>query len=260
MKKPPAQKVRKVQKHLFDYLSIDLDPYDFPHYFLEQWGEEAGVEIGEDDHADSLTKEQLAAYEQWLRDKEKAIEWVEKDPFGSAPYLTFRWAERMPTGTWGIHFTKDIFDTFEKGAELYGLHLSTWAKEKKIADCKTNLDPDNSPYSTIWGFAFQAVGAPGGWSRNIISYGKSRYGQNAVLFQTDGAVRVYHDGDEEYQLIFPLCSEYNIVPLADPESGSVGCTLRNGEEVQFPSIQALIEYLEKDGERKIPSRIKTLDC
>jgi len=259
MKKPPVQKVRKVQKYLFDYLSIDLDPFDFPISFFKDWAEETGVKVHEDDDPGSLTSEQLASYEKWLRDKEKGIAWVEQDPFGSAPYLTFRWPQRMPAGTWGIHFTKDIFDTFEKGAELYGLHLSTWAKEKKIADCRMNLDPDNSPYSTVWGFAFQAVGAPGGWSRNIISYGK-KYGHNAVLFQTDGAVRVYHDGDEEYQMIFPLCSEYNIVPLADPEPDSVGCTLRNGDEVRFHSLQELIGYLEEDGERKVPQRIKTLDC
>lgn len=259
--KPPVRKVRKIQKYLFDYLSIDLDPYDFPHHYLEEWALEAGIEIGEDDLASDLMPEQLEAYEKWLRDGNKGERWVAEDPYGSAPYLTLSEAVRMPIGTWAIHFTRgEPFEAFEKGADLFGLQLSTWRKEKEAVNCEENLNPDESPYGTRWSFAFEARRNPRGWMMDILSYGKHKYGDNAVLFQTDGAVRVWHAGDEEYQLIFPACSEYNVVQLWYPVPGEFSCRLKDGREVVFGTIEKLIAYLEEAGERGVSGRVQALDC
>jgi hypothetical protein len=261
VKKPPVLQIRRIQGFLFDYLSTKVDPYDFPHYFLEEWGNEVGVEIGDDDHADSLKPDQLKAYGQWLIDNEKGVQWVQDDPYGSAAYLTFDEVSKMPKGTWGIHFThQEPFDSFERGITLEGLHLSTWRKEKVQADCGKNLTEDIGPYEHVWIFAFEALRHPQGRVADPVNYGINKYGKNAVLFQTDGAVRAWHPGDEEYQLIFPACSEYNVVPLYEPYYGHVGCTLRGGEEVLFPTVTELIKYLEGDGEREVGKRIKTLDC
>jgi hypothetical protein len=263
LEKPPARIVRKLQKYLYDYLSVEVDAYDFPNYFLEEWGKEAGVEIDENTYADSLTASQLKAYEQWLIDREKGVEWVTQDPLGSAAYLTLNEVSRMPAGTWGIHFTNQApFDAFDRGVTLDGLQLSTWLKEKVPVDCKKNLSDELGTMEYVWTFAFEALGHPrGGGSRmDILSYGKPKYGDNALLFQTDGAVRAWHVGDEEYQLILPACSEYSVVPLLDPYPGEVGCTLQNGQEVKFDTVEDLIKYLEKDGQREVGKRIRTLEC
>lgn len=47
------------QKYLYQYLKIEIDPYDMPHQFLRQWSEEAGVKVDGEDYADALTPEQL---------------------------------------------------------------------------------------------------------------------------------------------------------------------------------------------------------
>jgi hypothetical protein len=227
------------QKYLHQYLKIKIDPFDMPHHFIEQWGEAAGVEIGEDDYAESLTSGQLKAYEAWLIDNEKGTELVTEDPAGAPAYLTIQDPKIVPKGFWAIHFTnQEPFEAFEQGATIPRLALSTWWKEKEKARCSENLTDELGVYEYIYIFAFDALKVP-------IRYGM-KYGRNAVLFQTDAAVEAWHIGDEEDQWIVPACSEYNVIPIRRISDG-ISCAFGDSEEdgLTFDSIKDLIAYVEQ---------------
>lgn len=231
------------QKYLYEYLKIKIDPYDMPHRFLEQWAEEAGVKVDEDDFADALTAEQLKAYEAWLIKNEKGIELVERDPAGAPAYLTLMWPDLMPRGTWAIHFTNEgTFEAFAQGATIPRLALSTWWEDKEQARCPENLTDQLGTYEYVYVFSFLAAKIDG-----MIGYASRKYGKNAILFQTDAGVKAYHVGDEEYQLILPACSEYNVIPLHNIQDG-ISCGFegsKEGEGLSFDSIKDLIAYVEK---------------
>lgn len=239
------------QKYLLSYLEIDIDPYDFPHYMLEEWGEENDVKIGDEDFASDLTPDQLKSYEKWLKDRDKAIEYLERDPASAPAYLTLRWPKKLPKGTWGIHYTKEpSIDAFRFGATIPKLALSTWWEKKDEAQCPENLSDELGSYEYVYSFAFPVEGK-GSVSP---SYGL-KYGRNAVIFQTDAALLAYHDGDEEWQMIFPACSEYNVVPVS-LDGSEVTCAFADGEgeALTFGSVKDLIEYIEKaeaQGERPL---------
>ena len=237
VKKPSVRKVRRVQKELHAYLDIELDPFDFDP-FIREWMEEVGIRWEQPDEpfADDLTPAQLKQFTKWLVDTEKSIYYVTHDPLYAPAYLVFSEVSRLPAGSWGIHFTDaDPFEAFDQGSTIQGLALSTWKKEKDVVDCAKNLGDDIGPFETVFGFAFLAG------QRNILSHG-SKYGRNAVLFQTDGGVRAWHSGDEEYQMIFPLCSEYNVIPLYNPQPGEITVETKEGKELIFSSVEDVADY------------------
>jgi hypothetical protein len=240
-KKPYGQyKGYYPQKYLYEYLKIEIDPYDMPHEFLEQWAREVGLDVGDDDHADSLTPKQLKDYEAWLIKHDKGIMLVQDDPANAPAYLTLKWPELMPRGTWAIHFTSgESFESFSQGATIPRLALSTWWKDKEQARCPENISDKLGTYEYVYIFAFDAL------DRAVISRG-SKYGKNAVLFKTDAAVKAYHSGDEEYQLIIPACSEYNVIPIRGIADG-ISCAFGDSEEegLSFDTIKDLIDYVEK---------------
>lgn len=260
--KPSEAKVKKIQDWLFDYLSPEggLDPYDF-HEYIPEWMKAARIRWKGEDRpmADDLKPAQLKKFKQWLIDKEKGIEWVSTGDIYAPAYLYFSEVKKLPTGTWCLHFTnRDPFDAFEYGTTLEGMALSTHKRDKDAVDCERNLSEDIGVAETIFGFAFQALGGQAGMTRlDIMSYGLSKYGDNAILFQTDGGVRAWHVGDEEYQVIFPLCSEYGVIPLMNPDPAEIKIQTEGGEEAVFGSIEEVIKYIES-GERQMmgsnPSR------
>jgi hypothetical protein len=255
MKKPPVRKVREVQNWLFDYLDIDLDPYDFTRE-LQAWAEAEEVSadwkgnpIDRDTTPHELTDRQRKAFKEWLIDHEKGIEWVSTGDIYAPAYLYFNEVKKLPAGTWCVHFSEQSFDVFESGTTLEGLALSTHKKTKDIVDCKKNLGPDIGTFEVVFGFAFEADTRDVGWRGQ-------KYGNHAVLFKTDGGVRAWHIGDEEDQVIFPLCSEYDVIPLGEIGGGVIVCNYEgaDGEGLQFDTIQALIRYIEveeKAGHRPI---------
>jgi len=243
------------QKYLYAHLKIKIDPYDMPHLFLEQWGAEVNVTIESDAYVDSLTPAQLKAYEEWLIEHDKGIELVQDDPAGAPAYLILMWPEMMPKGTWAIHFTNEApFDAFAQGATIPRLALSTWWKKKEQARCPENLTDELGDYEYVYIFAFDAL------DRAVVSRG-SKYGKHAVLFQTDAAVKAYHSGDEENQLIIPACSEYNVIPLSLNE-GEITCAFkssRGGEGLTFDTIKDLIDYIEQ-AEARGERPLARLEC
>jgi len=245
------------QKYLYEYLKIVIDPYDMPHRFIEQWAEEAGVKVDEEDFADVLTPVQLKAYEAWLIKHEKGIELVERNPADAPAYLTLKWPELMPRGTWAIHFTNQgTFESFSQGATIPRLALSTWWKDKEKARCPENLSDKLGTYEYVYVFAFQASKIDG-----MLGYASRKYGKNAILFQTDGAVNAYHIGDEEHQLILPACSEYNVIPIRGIGDG-ISCGFEDsgeGDGLSFDTIKDLIAYVEQ-GEARGERPLERLKC
>lgn len=257
MEKPSVvqvQKVQKVQSWLFDYLDTEIDPYDFYDY-IPEWMESVGIKWKSQDRpmAEDLKPTQRKKFRQWLIDEEKGIEWVSTGDIYAPAYLYFDEVKKLPVGTWCIHFTKaEPFDAFEQGTTLEGLALSTHKSEKDTVDCSENLSEDLGIAETVFGFAFEAQAAQvAGMRLDVMSYGLSRYGDNAVLFQTDGGIRAWHVGDEEYQVIFPLCSEYNIIPMLNPDPIEIRIETEGGEEAVFDSLANVIAYVETSEKKAV---------
>lgn len=251
MKKPPVKMAKMHQEWLSSYLEIDIDPYDFRQE-LPAWAEEEGVRraggrpIDDETGAEDLSPKQLAAFKQWLIDNHKGEDWVASGEIYSVPaYLYFNEVKKLPPGTWCIHFTDSpSFEVFESGTTLDGLALSSHKREKDPVDRERNLTDELGSAEVVYGFAFLAT------DRNVLSVGR-KYGKNAVLFQTDAGVRAWHIGDEEYQVIFPLASEYNVIPLSEPSPGDVVVETDGGEPLVFETLADVIAYAERGEKQQV---------
>jgi hypothetical protein len=161
----------------------------------------------------------------------------------------------MRKGLWAIHFTnEDPFDAFSQGATIPRLALSTWWEKKEQARCPENISDQLGTYEYVYIFAFDAL------DRGVINRG-SKYGKNAVLFQTDAAVKAYHSGDDENQLIIPVCSEYNMIPL-NLHEGEITCAFKSsaeGEGLTFDMPKDLIDYVEQ-AEARGERPLARLEC
>lgn len=253
MSKPPVKQVKNIQEWLFDYLDTQIDPYDFNRY-LPQWAKEAGVRLPDETYVEDLKPARLKKFKEWLIDREKGIDWVSTGDIYAPAYLYFNEVKKLPAGSWCIHFTNaDGFEVFEQGTTLEGLALSTHKVNKDTVDCKKNLGDDIGSFDVVFGFAFEARERQAGSLRmDVMSHGLSKYGENAVLFQTDGGVQAWHVGDEEYQVIFPLCSEYNVIPMYHPDPVEIVIQTVGGGEETFASLEEVIAYI--GGAQKDPSR------
>jgi len=243
------QRCKQIQKWLYDYLRQDLDPYDFGGFIADYHnsflleGKDVPVDLcyrdGEVKSIDALSPERYKQFVEWLKDNCIPGQWMDDDPYNAPAYLFLEARSMLPDETWLIHFTNESpFRSFDRGATLSGLHLSTWNKHKEIASCPDNLS-DAGISETVFGFAFEVF-------RSVLWHGK-KYGRNAVLFQCDCAVSAFHYGDEEYQALFPLCSEYRAIPIYDVHGEFLVQTRlgrKNESETHFNSIEALIQYAD----------------
>jgi hypothetical protein len=254
VKKPSTKMAKLHQGWLADYLDIDLDPYDFMHE-LRTWAKAAKVKkdgdgraIDDETSPHELSDKQREAFKAWLISNHKGEDWVGTGAIDVPAYLYFSEVRRLPVGTWCIHFTpSEAFDVFEQGTTIEGLALSSHKREKDPVDREKNLTEDIGSAEIVYGFAFEAS------MRNVLSVGR-KYGSNAVLFQTDAGVRAWHIGDEEYQVIFPLTSEYNVIPLYDPRPGEITVQTDSGDAVTFKTLEEVIAYAEHEpAVRKNPS-------
>lgn len=230
------------QKYLFDYLKIeDLDPYDAPSSMLREWAEETGTDLGDVEYSSDLQEPQLTAFGEWLKANEKGIEYVSKDPYYAPAYLTLKWPKLMPRGRWALHFTKERFESFDQGATMQNLALSTWTKEKAKAKCPENLSNELGSFDYVYIFAIDQR------KFDMWTVYARKYGHHAMLFQTDAGVEAYHVGDEEDQLMVPACSEYNVIPLRDVLDG-IFCRFKDSEDegLEFASPNHLLRYIEEE--------------
>jgi len=242
-----------IQNVLYSYLDIDVDPYDFGHY-LPQWIEQEEIEIGDEDPeemtVEELTKAQLKAFTEWLKNSYAISSYLESDPFDAPAYLTLHAQEKLPKGSWLVHYSREsVSGGFDRGTSFRGLHLSTWRTNKELADCTRNLNEKRiGDYEIIFGFAFDI-------DRAKRYSGERKYGRQITLFQCDCAVVAYHDGDEEYQAIFPVCSEYNVIGVYGSEYGQLLVETVDEQELEFNTLEEIIAYAEKD-KRLRAKRIK----
>ncbi len=252
MKKPPLELVQFIQDWFYGYLKTEVDPYDFGSYLMD-WAEDENISgIDEETGPSDLKPAKLKKFEKWLKDTERGIHWLASGDIYAPAYLYFNEVSKMPEGSWGIHFTRaESFDVFDRGTVLDGLALSTHKNKKDVVDCSRNISEGIGPAEIVFGFAFPAL------DRNVLHMGLNKYGRNAVLFQTDGAVRAWHVGDEEYQMIFPLCSEYNVIPLVGPRPGAIQVETEGGEVATFEGLEDVIAYVDRGEKRTVqanPSR------
>ncbi len=234
---------------LVGYLSTSVDPYDFS-FLIETWGLKTKRGRLENDF-EALDEKDQAAFTGWLsadhrKNAHRAMEGTAEIP----AYLLFEDPKRLPKGSWLLHFTDATpFREFDRGSLLETLALSAHIKKKTPVKCPINLwDTKTGPGEVVFGFGFVVL--PNGKLKGE-NFGSvvRKYGKNAVLFRSDVAVEAYHASDDEHQAIFPLCSEYDAVPLWNVTSAGGGETEVGGRGATFDTLAELVAFAERSGGR-----------
>lgn len=233
-----------IPKFLASYLATDVDPYDFG-FAIEEWGDSIGLPGLENDF-ESLTDAQQKAFVQWLSKdyRRNAHRLGAEEGARILPYLLFSDPRPLPRGSWLLHFTRSSpFDSFDRGATLEYLALSTHVTPTR-AKCPDNLSEyGGGPFEVVFGFGFHAA-LNGQLTGTNFRAAARKYGGNAVLFRTDLAVLAHHDSDNEYQAIFPICSEYDAVAIRDINSSGGGETSFHGRDVEFDSLTDIMKAID----------------
>lgn len=229
------------QKYLYNFLKQGdegLDIHDLPEWILSEFMESRGEQLPEATFAYDLPASVQEDLKKWVKANRVSERLVERDPAFAPAYLHFSNVKLQPRGSWLIHFTNQgPFDGFTSGATMDRLALSTWWKEKSKARCPENLSDGLGDLDYVYGFAFD-IGR-----REALS-GARKYGKNAVLFRSDAGVEAWHHGDEEWQVIFPCCSEYDVIPIYGA-GGSFYLQMKNSDrELEFDSIGDLIRNID----------------
>jgi hypothetical protein len=237
----------KLAEELAGYLNIEVDPYDFG-WLLTDWNPAL-----EDVQVDELSDEDRAAFTAWLREPRytrgsvhgsPVDEAMRGDPLGVPSYLYFRDARPLGEGAWCVHFTARAFSTFKQGATIEMLGLSTHYQEKAQVSCERNLDEEIGLFERVYGFAFSVDQLT---RAGHIRQARKKYGFSAILFQTDAGVSAYHVSDDEQQVVFPLCSEWNEHEITFENGSSEVWLTRPGEDdLPFKSLEAVTAYLEAE--------------
>lgn len=227
---------RELQESLVDYLNTGLDPYDFG-WLISTWDE------SKENDFEALTDSEQSQFRNWVLEQiESGDPAIHNDPYAPA-YLYFSNAETLRAGEWFVHFTQSSpFFSFEHGATAERLQLTRHYPDSSRMGKKVKCpqDPRDGIFSTAYGFAFHASDA----MRHTSHYAK-KYGRNAVLFKHAHAVSAHHAGDQEHQVIFPICDEYDVVPIYDVVSECL-VPLKSGERT-FDSLKDIIAWF--DGHR-----------
>jgi GNAT superfamily N-acetyltransferase len=226
-------------KWLKEYLDQDVDYYDYG-WLTDEWSD------GEfDEGYENLPEDKKKEFEKYVD------EYIQQNDLGlEAPaYRYFGNTEVLPEGTWLIHFTSKNFSSFKYGATLETLAMSTHFN-KQEASCPENVSDNIGLYEVIWAFAMDASDS---W-RDIRS-ASSQYGRNFVLFKTDCAVKSFHVTDNQWQCIFPICSEYSVFTGSVSGGGNVWLdpdSLIGFDGAECDSIEEAVELAERalDGEFK----------
>jgi hypothetical protein len=151
-------------------------------------------------------------------------------------WRTIQATRKMKPGIWYRHGAKSPFRNFLYGTKYCGMATSANRGAKATVDCTTNLLASTPESERVWGFAYPARMTAYGksirrsrglWTdedekideirQNHVYRGSlwSKYGQAAVYFKTNAAVEAWHLGDNDWQIIFPLCSEYDVFTSDD---------------------------------------------
>lgn len=217
------------------------DPYDFA-FLTQEWARDQDIEVEDDLHA--WSEKDVERFGRWLRSREgrAAIgEAAFSDPLGVPAYVHFSDVEHVDPNAWLMHFTNSSpFHSFDRGATLENLALTKLNRGKHVsAKCPDNLMSDKTgPFEVVFAFAFEVT------PRFFFRQASRKYGSNAVLFQCDSAVVAFHHGDQEKQVIFPVCSERDAVAVYDVNGKGGGTIAVDGQEVEVDTFEDLVEIVE----------------
>ena len=240
----PMQPYADQARELASYLNTEIDPYDFG-YMLPKW---SGSD--QEQQVDDLSEADKARFVRWLRGSDRRAspldDLMQEAPTDVPSYLYFNNAKPLGPKAWCVHFTKRAFSSFVYGATVEMLGLSTHFRTHPMANCRKNLEDDIGLFERVFGFAFSAD--------KLRRYGhiedaQRKYGRGAaVLFQTDAGVEARHLTDNEDQVIFPLCSEYNVHEVSFDGSNVM---IDGEDDVRFDSLDDAIWHLENESENEI---------
>jgi GNAT superfamily N-acetyltransferase len=193
-------------EELRDYLSTDMDPWNFSYLlpdFYAAEGEDTPEAFDPDDPAEFLTTPEGQAVEPrfkaWLLGRGDRL--VRDEGAYTPAYLLFDGkGHLLPDDTWLVHFT-DAPDAIASAGFAYGhpdretLGLTTWFTEAKRRR------------EQGWNFALRALSGDA-----TMAAAKGSYGRHAVLFQS-AALEIFHNGDNQWQAIFWGPDVRRVVPL-----------------------------------------------
>lgn len=244
-KKPEGEWIAEWAVEYFS--QSDLDPYDF-NSMLPAFGKKIGAKFDPyDTSIDDLSDEDREKFKFFLNSQEGRAgiyKLANREPEEVPSYVMMTDARRVPRGQWLLHFTRSSpFSSFDRGATL---ETPLWltggnnGKQAVPAQCPKNLSEDLSPYEVVFGFAFALP------FRHFGALSK-KYGKNAVVFRSDVAVEVYHQTDDEQQVIFPICSEYDALPIVDISTSGSGVVGLSDGQVEFESMSDLMRLLDAVG-------------
>lgn len=251
-KRNPALPAEELQDELLNVLHTPdggIDGNDFLYLvteYLETQGEEP-LEYDESLWLDDSNNKH--AFEKWLLATNQIDKEMRDVPADIPAYYWFEEPFPLDPGTWLIHHSDSSFSSIERGTTWETIAF-TWAAREPVKAGSGNLD-DDSMYDRVYAFAFPldedeciTHRAPEGKFR--CAGRRPKYGSNLLLFQCDAAVSAYHKGDQETQAIFPVGAQYNEHRLVGDSDGSWWVEdPRNHEDVNLPTIDAVIEFLSK---------------
>lgn len=227
---------------LVRYLNTSTpNPLDFGGYVIKGWGESEGVRLSEKIEPKDLDEASLQRFARWLQTKEALdlihnVPWRRRKDIPSYVHMTD--AVRLPKGSWLIHFThRNPFATFDRGATLETPLWSTGVGNTTAPEvsCPYNLARGRNPGRVVFGYALSLSGES--------FREKHFYGDNAVLFRSDLAVDCYHAGDRERQVIFPICSEYDVIPILEANDYGGGVVRIGEEDRMFATANDIVRAL-----------------
>jgi hypothetical protein len=236
---------------LVKYLNTsEPDPYDF-RFVLPFWAEEERVKgIDEDTSVDDLSDKDYARFSKWLLSQSlEDMAGFTHEPGLIPSYIFMTNAQRLPERSWLIHFTDaSPFLSFDRGATLSTPLWSTGIGNQRAvrAHCPQNIAEGRSPYEVVFGYAFSLT-------RKLFDEGRlslEDYGRNAVLFQCDVAVECDHLGDEDTQTVFPICTEYNAIPVLNVNALGGGEVKMGRDAKMFDTAQDIIASFHRSGVRE----------
>lgn len=260
----PALKPEELQQGLIDALTLppeEIDPYDFWSYvytYLEEDGWSYQDMPDEMEWLEQGTNKR--DFIKWIKRNRILESWKSQDPGTVPARYYFSRPTALPKGQWLVHHSDVSFGKFDRGATMEHLAL-TWSANAPEKAGPKNLDDSVTDYERVFAFAFaveedECIARDGRYK----CHGRPKYGKSMVLFQCDAAIEAYHEGDEETQAIFPIGTEYNLHFISGVEGeGSWWLHGESGEEdIEFPTIHALIEHLENASKKAKKSKGKRL--